>query len=329
MCIGQLLRPRRLRAAAARFAAGALLALTVATLAHGASDSPAIIESPRAKLTLDDYEAEMAKLTPSARAQFAASRVRLGQVLDNMYLNRALAADARAQGLEREPVLSRQIELQVEKLIAQAVLEKLDRDTGAAFDANPEKYAARAREIYITQPDRFRTPERVRVSHVLIKVKPDRDDQAARQQAEALQVRVAGGAALPDLAREFSDDLRTKGNGGDLGWVAASQLDPAFAAAAFALRKPGDLAPVTKTRFGYHVIQFHGREAPAQRPLAEVKGEVLATIRHDVVGDARKAYIEKILTDPAPKVNEALIEKISREARTTATAIEGSAPGKP
>jgi peptidyl-prolyl cis-trans isomerase C len=269
----------------------------------------------------------MAKLPADSRVQFASSRVRLVQMLNNLYLNRAAAADARADGLDRDPVLALQIQLQVEKMLAQARLDKLDRLTGAEFDAAVEKYTGRARELYATQPDRFRVPELVRVAHLLIKVGPD-GDGPARARAEALRARAAAGTPFAELVREASEDKGSKANGGDLGFAPASKFDPQFAAAAFALKTSGELSPVVKSSFGYHVIEFKAREPASVRPFDEVKAEIIAEIRKKIIEDARNVYIETLFKDPPPKVNEALIEKINLGTYNATPATEGASPGK-
>ena len=285
--------------------------------AAAADDSPALVESSRARLTLADYESEMAKVPAPARLQFASSRARLAQLLNGLYLNRAIANDARATGLDRDPNIARQIELTVDKLLAEARREKLDRDSAAAFDANQEKFLPRAREIYLMNAEKYGTPEKIRASHLLVKV-GDTGDDAAKARAEELRARVVAGAALADVAREYSDDASGKRNGGDLGFFAAKDVDPAFAEAAFALRTPGELSPVTKSAFGYHVIQFRERRPAVQRPFAAVEKEILAELRKTFIESERSAYETALLTNPAPKANEALIEKIHATARATA-----------
>ena len=304
-------------------AAIGLIGSVGAERAAAADGSAAIAESPRGRITLADYEAEMAKLPPAARSQFAANRGRLVQLLNGLYLNRAVANDARAAGLDRDPLVAQQIELAVDKLLAQARFDKLDRETGAAFDASPDKYLSRARELYLTKPEKFRTPEKVRVWHLLVKVGADGDD-AAKVRAEELRGKVAAGAVLADLAREASDDPTAKRNGGDLGFIAANQGDPAFAAAAFALRTPGELSPVTKSASGYHVIRLQERKPAVQRSFDEAKRDLLAEIRQAVIESDRALYQASLFTDPAPKVNEELIEKINTDARAAATVIDGS-----
>jgi peptidyl-prolyl cis-trans isomerase C len=291
--------------------------------AAAADEAPTIAESPRGRITLADYDAEIAKLPEAARSQFAANRSRLVQLLNSLYLNRAVATDARALGIDRDPIVARQIELLVEKTLTQARIEKLDRDTGAAFDANPEKFVARARELYTTTSEKFRTPEKVRVSHILVKIGTG-GDAAAKDRAEDLRAKVAAGAIFADLAREASDDPTAKRNGGDLGFIVASQVDPAFAAAAFALKTTGELSPVTKSAFGYHVIQLQGRQPAAQRSFDQARKEIMAEIRQALIESERTLYQGSMFTDPPVKVNEELIEKINADARAKATLIDGS-----
>ena len=70
---------------------------------------------------------------------------------------------------------------------------------------------------------------------------------ALAQQTEA---KLAAGGDFAALAREFSEDPRTKSRGGHIGWFSAKQMDPPFSTAAFALKKIGDRL---EARFGDEV----------------------------------------------------------------------------
>ncbi len=94
---------------------------------------------------------------------------------------------------------------------------------------------------------------------------PPRDD------AQALRAyhRSAGSwrpvGTSPTLAKEYSDDTGSAAQGGELGWVGRGQgLDPAFEAAAFAL-KVGEISQPVKSSFGYHIIQVE--ESDPNHPL--------------------------------------------------------------
>jgi peptidyl-prolyl cis-trans isomerase C len=221
-------------------------------------------------------------------------------------------------------VVALQLQMLVEKTLAQLWTDRVDRQTAAAFDADPQKYLTRAREIYLTNPDKYRIPERVRASHVLVRIGPDGED-GARTRAESIREKIIAGTPIADIAREASDDPSAKRNAGDLGLFAARDVDPDFAAAAFALTKRGEVSPVVKSRSGFHVIEFHARQPPTLREFDEVRKEILAEIRRSVIEASRTQYQGSMFTDPPVKVNEELIDRINVEARSTATPISGSA----
>jgi peptidyl-prolyl cis-trans isomerase C len=287
-----------------------------------------LAQSRRGQVAMADYDAEMAKIPADARAQFSADLGRLIQLLNNLFLNRAVASIARDEGLDRDPMIALQIEHQTERLLTQAYVEKLDRTTGEAFDRDPEKYAARARELYLTQADRFRLPERVRVSRILVRVRPDRGEVGARERAEELRAKAAAGEDFATLARAFSDEPPAKDTGGNLGFIAAANVDPAFAAAAFALKEPGEVSPVVKTAAGYEIIKFHERRAAGVQPFDEARPEILADIRKTHIEETRAAFQRSMFTDPPVSLNEPAIEKINKEARSTAKPIGDSRPAK-
>ena len=70
-----------------------------------------------------------------------------------------LAADARAEGLDKDPVLARQIATQVDKLLAQAKVERIEAAAAAEFDKSADKCTARARELYEVNRAKYGVPE--------------------------------------------------------------------------------------------------------------------------------------------------------------------------
>jgi peptidyl-prolyl cis-trans isomerase SurA len=74
---------------------------------------------------------------------------------------------------------------------------------------------------------------------------------------------VDGGADFAQMAAKYSEDGSAR-NGGDLGWAQRGRYVPEFEAAAFKLEK-GEISPVTKSEFGYHIIQMQERRGNAIR----------------------------------------------------------------
>jgi peptidyl-prolyl cis-trans isomerase C len=278
-----------------------------------------IAESARAKVTVADYDAELDKLPPAARAEFAANRLRLTQFLDTLYSTRVLAADARKSGLDRDPVLARQIAIQVDRMLAAARYAQLDVEASARFDKAIDAYTDRAREIYATTKSKYAIAEQVRAAHILIKSRANEADTLKR--VEEVRAKALAGANFNALAREYSDDPSATSNGGELGFFEMKTMDPAFAAAAFAMKTKGELSAPVKSAFGWHLILFEDRRPAGVRSFDEVKGEILSDLRKRAIDDNRAAATRDIFSDPTLKVDKDLIERIYVEGANATEAL--------
>ncbi|HEY4785479.1 MAG TPA: peptidylprolyl isomerase, partial [Bacteroidales bacterium] len=58
------------------------------------------------------------------------------------------------------------------------------------------------------------------------------------------------------LAALYSEDPGSRPKGGEIGFLTKAELDPAYARAAFALSKPGEVSRIVESQFGYHIIQL-------------------------------------------------------------------------
>lgn len=87
-------------------------------------------------------------------------------------------------------------------------------------------------------------PAKIKLSHILV---------AQKFEGEDVSRKLNEGVPFEDLARRYSKCPSSQ-QGGSLGFVALSRLDPDFAEAAEAL-KIGETSGWVRTRFGYHLIR--------------------------------------------------------------------------
>lgn len=98
---------------------------------------------------------------------------------------------------------------------------------------------------------------RKHISHILLEVGDDRGDEEARSELAALRDRVLAGEDFADLARQYSEDIGSAPNGGDLGWLEIDVFPEDFAAHV-APMEPGDFSqPVRTDSGGWHLIHYH------------------------------------------------------------------------
>lgn len=87
-------------------------------------------------------------------------------------------------------------------------------------------------------------PEKVHCAHILVKTE---------NEAKAVLERLQKKEKFANIAKEVS--LCPSGKrGGDLGTFSRGAMVKEFEKASFALKK-GELSPIVKTKYGYHVIK--------------------------------------------------------------------------
>jgi parvulin-like peptidyl-prolyl isomerase len=90
--------------------------------------------------------------------------------------------------------------------------------------------------------------------------------EQAKQEIEQISVALAGGADFAELARTRAKDA----TGGDLGWLARGELDPAFERPLLALQKGQVTAPI-RSGSAYHVFKLNDREQLTADRLADAR----------------------------------------------------------
>ena len=158
------------------------------------------------------------------------------------------------------------------------------------------------RDYYDQHREQYRTPEQVKVSHILIKTPlpgPDGkiDDKAlaeARQRAEDLLKQIKNGASFEELAKKYSEDPGSAKNGGSLGWIGRGQTVPEFEKVAFSLPK-GQISGIVKSSYGFHIIRVDDKHDAQLKPLDEVKNEIEPTLKRQQAQQIAQDEAQKIL----------------------------------
>jgi len=261
-----------------------------------------------ARLTLNDYRTELLNLPPDMRDAFSTDPKRVAGLLNNLLTMKTLAAQARQQGIDREPETQRRLALDTEKVLAQIQVQKMEEKLGAEFDAKLPELTARARELYMIDKAKYTQPAQIDTSHILFA--KTRGEEAALAAAKEARAKLAAGADFATLAKELSDDAGSKANGGHIGWRAQGQLDPAYEKAAFALKKEGDISEPVASTFGYHIIKLEGRRPEMVLPFEEVKPQIIAEMRGKYIDEHRDAALGALRTDPSIKPNQPAIDAL-------------------
>jgi peptidyl-prolyl cis-trans isomerase SurA len=282
------------------------------TPAKSASDSPVVAEYAGQRLTLPEFEDRYARAVGGRAAAADDSLQALQDFLSRYVDFRLKVAEAERAGLDRHPEVIAEIgeyrrNLARPYLLEQAVIEPV------------------VRRIYQRQG------QVVDASHLLITVEPGAtpaDTLAAFRKIAAIADSVRSGTlTFEQAARRHSDDPSARsgaqGAGGRLGYFTAGQMVDAFEDAAYTA-PVGQLSPVVRTSYGYHVLLVHDRRtAPQDRRLAHVM--VVPEAGTDSALAAARAEAQSVLDSARAGVDFAALAE--RHSEDTGSAPRGGELG--
>jgi len=96
------------------------------------------------------------------------------------------------------------------------------------------------------------------VRHILVKPTEVLSEDAAEALVVELKARIEAGESFGNLARQYSDDIGSAAEGGELGWTNPGQMVPEFEAT-MAATPEGTISEHFRSEFGWHILEVKGR----------------------------------------------------------------------
>ncbi len=177
-----------------------------------------------------------------------------------------LRQELQARGIKYDAFrakVRRQIEAMT--MVNQEVRQKIvipESDIVAYYKAHPNEFMA--------------SKEQFQLAQILIAVPPNASpDQRAALRKKAHKVHslvVKKGGDFAALAMEYSDD-DSKSKGGELGYFAPDELNDQILAGIKNLNT-GQISPVIRSKYGFHIIEVEKHQRPGLIPLSEVRNQI-------------------------------------------------------
>lgn len=179
-----------------------------------------------------------------------------------------------------------------EEFIRRMMVQKMIDDVIAS---KVEITAEETKTFYDNNPNYFKAPERVRASHILVKLDPNASESEkakTRTKIEDILKRVQKGEDFASLAKE-SSDCPSASKGGDLDYFQRGQMVAPFEEAAFSL-KTGETSGIVETQFGYHLIKVVDKKESGVIVYEEIKENIESHLRQQKVNEQYAIYIEEL-----------------------------------
>ncbi|CAN5394345.1 peptidylprolyl isomerase [soil metagenome] len=137
----------------------------------------------------------------------------------------------------------------------------------------------------------------ITVAHILLKIPMGADkamiDQVRSQADNIYNLAIKGDQSFDELVNQYSEDKTTKTKGGLLPPFGTGRMVEEFEAAAFGLKKDGDVSKPVQTDYGFHIIKRISKKP--QPTFEEAKGELKKKIERDSRSEiAKEKLIEAI-----------------------------------
>jgi peptidyl-prolyl cis-trans isomerase C len=280
------------------------LAITL-PMAALAADDPVVARVNGFEFHKSDVTREMAALPP--QLQSMPMEQIYPQMIERMVDSKLVADEGRAQKIDQSAEYKERVARTDERILTDITLRSKIKPM-----VSDDKVRAR----YDSVVAKMKNEEEVRARHILVKTEAE---------AKAIIDQLNKGGDFAKIAGEKSTDKGSAANGGDLGFFNKGSMVPAFADAAFAMKK-GEVskAPV-KTEFGFHVIKLEDRRTAPAPAFDKVKTQIEAQLADEMANEyvdslKKKAKVEIFSIDGTP---------MKIPAVGTPPAAVGAAPAAP
>jgi len=282
-------------------------ALLAGPAASQAQQAPAAVQAPvqaapapakdkvlatvgKDKITEESVFAPLAMMPPQFRSRYETpdGKKKLFERAVQMSL---LSQEARKLNIDKKEDVARRIKEMADQFIVQELTKQEVMDKITVTDNEMLQY-------YNQNKASFAKDEKVRVNLIMFDVKDNATQQVKDEKknlADQALARIKKGEDFEAVAKEVSQDMRTKNRGGNAGLFArGKRIDlygEAFEKQAFSLPLT-TVSDVFQGKNGYYIIKVMEKKPQEQETFEEVKQRIERTLKTEKQKTAMDSYLE-------------------------------------
>lgn len=280
--------------------------------------APLILAVPLARAADDviarvgDQEIKAAQVTPyldnlseSDRAALLKNPAALSQAVRTLILQQILLKEAIATGWDKTPEVAEQLDRLRQGAIAETYLQSIAKV--------PEGYPSEddIKTVYEARKPDLQVPTQIRLAQIFIAVPKDapkdaQDKAKARIDEVAKAVKAGDFAAV---AREKSEERETASRGGEVGWLAETQIQPEIRSKVTSQSK-GSVTDPLRLSDGWYVVKVLEVKEAHTATLDEVKDQLIKLLRTERARANREAYLSKLQQQSPIALDELGLSKL-------------------
>lgn len=270
-----------------------------------AQDSAIVARAGETELKADEIRAAIENLNPRDQSAIARDPALLNQTVRMLLVQRLVLAEAIGKQWEKQPGVAAQIERAREAVITESYLQSVSKV--------PEPSEEELKTAYESNKSALVVPRQVKLAQVYLAAPKTAEGAAIEKDKARLEsVRKALRAPNADfaaVARAQSDEKTSAAQGGEIGWLAESQMQPEIRAKAADLAK-GSVSEPIRMKDGWHILKCLDIREERTAAFDEVRGRLTDQLRAERVRAAREAYLAKLLREKPVSLNELALPKV-------------------
>ncbi len=271
------------------------------------------------QVTDAELSERFAEMNPYARTRFQTAEARRDYI-DGLVRFELLSQEAIRRGLASDPEV---VESAKRVMVQQLLRRELDEKPSAISDSQINEYYRAHKSDYVK-------PVMTRLSHISF-------SKAHRAQAEETLKEVLALApndfdAFGTLARERSEEPRTKVLDGDLRYLSDDELTAQYgeglAEAAAGLTQPGAVVPsLVETQTALHIVKLQNRQIALNLGVEQAKASIQQVLLASAKQERFKALLKRLEAEAKLEVNEAALAAMKVDVKAPAVEAKTPQPG--
>lgn len=292
-----------------------MLAATTVSLAvftQAATETPAdnsgvIGRVGDSEVRAEDIRSTLEKLGAGQQAAISRDPSLLNQVVRSLLVQRLVLKEAQDRKWDQQASVAEAINRAKDTAIIESFLQSVSKPP----DSYPDEADLAA--AYESAKPSLLVPRTFRLAQIYIasaKGAPkETSDKAVSRIDNVRKLLKQKGADFSALARAHSEEKDSAARGGEIGWLADTQIQPEIRAQLPALTVNAVSEPI-RLDDGWHIIRVLDVREPYTQTLEQVRSQLVQKLRTDRTRANTEAYLARLLRENPVAINELALSKM-------------------
>ncbi len=261
------------------------------------------------EIRLEDMRDFLSGLTATQREAVARDAALLNQLVRSFLVQKLVLKEALAKKWDHEPTVAAQLARVRESTLTDSYLQSLSKP--------PDEYPSESelQAAYEAGKAALLVPRSFRLAQIFISAPAQGKDGAASAQARQKLDSVVGrlkqpGADFAALALAESEERSSASHGGEIGWLAETQIQPEIREHLPSLSLNAVSEPL-RLADGWHLIKVLDVREAHTPTLEQVRVRLTDQLRAERVRTGTQEYLARLLQEHPIAINELLLAKLA------------------